>query len=247
MLGSENNSINCSMKSFMGWLKEISNYCRPISLINMSFYVLIFCLFTVMTYFIYAVFYLDGKGHATSYIAILASLVAITTLTYNARRHISEDYSKEAKEYFKRAYETLVPKDGADLPPNDRMSWLTAARFLSIAERMGGEIIMSSHKEAYVEEKHFWRWKFVELIKNFPVDYYSLSPKKFIFWTPGDREPISEYSIYVIHKFIEWEDNYKDPLKTKRFSDEEIDSLGRKGFSNLQDFLLEVKKLKSPK
>ncbi|MEQ5194616.1 hypothetical protein [Klebsiella pasteurii] len=216
------------------------SFLRPFSFVNICFYFLTFLLAVLTVTFLLLAISGNVDGNRTTYIAILASLIAITTLSYNIRRHVSEDYSKDAKEYLKRAYEMLAPKNPSDLPPNDRMSWLTAARFLKIADRLGQKIIMSSHKKIFIEEKQYWRWKLGEIIKNFPNEYYAQSPEKFIMYSQVDKEPLSEHSLYVIHKFIEWDDTYEDPLKTERFSEDDKKILLRRGFTNLYHLLKDV-------
>ncbi|QZY38375.1 hypothetical protein HU826_07700 [Enterobacter cancerogenus] len=228
-----NNKLN-------GVIKDSFDYLRPFSFVNVLFYLLLASLWVFIACFLMLALKSEGGNNFSAYIAIIASIIALTTLTYNARRHISEDYTKDAKEYLKRAYEILAPENPGAPPPNTRMAWLTAARNLKIAERLGNQIIMSSHKEIFIEERQFWRIKLGGIIKNFPTEYYAESAKKFIINDPGDREPLSEYSLYVIHKFIEWDDNYKDSLDEDRFSEEDKLRLLRRGFTNLHNLLLAV-------
>ncbi|EPD2884530.1 hypothetical protein ACR8XW_003799 [Klebsiella michiganensis] len=220
------------------------SFLKPFLFVNIFFYFFTFLLAALTLTFLFLTISSDVSGKSTAYIAILASLIAITTLLYNVRRHISEDYSKDAKEYLKRAYEMLTPKNPGDLPPDDRMSWLTAARFLKVADRLGQKIIMSSHKKIFIEEKQYWRWKLGRIIKNFPSEYYAQSPEKFIISSPEDKEPLSEYSLYVVHKFIEWDEGYEDPLKTERFTDGDKELLLRRGFTNLYHLLNAVERIR---
>lgn len=219
------------------------NYLRPFSFVNLLFYFFIIVSFVLVVFFSNSIFF-NGAKNAVSYVALLASSLTMLTLIYNVRRHLSEDYSKDAKEYLKRAYEIMEPKEGNEYPPDDRMVWLTAARFLKISERLGRQIIMSSHKKIFIEEKQFWRWKMGGIIKNFPSDYYAQTPEKFIVYGAGDKEPLSEYSLYVIYKFIEWDDNYTDPLDNTRFSEDDINMLMRRRHTNLFHLLKAVKKIR---
>ena len=228
-----NNKLNGVTKGFF-------NYLRPYSFVNVFFYFLLVLFSVFIVCFLMLALKSGVDNNFSAYIAIIASTIAVTTLTYNARRHISEDYTKDAKEYFKRAYEILTPETQDALPPDTRMAWLTAARNLKIAERLGNQIIMSSHKEIFIEERQFWRIKFGGIIKNFPSEYYAESAEKFIINGPGDKEPLSEYSLYVIHKFIEWDDEYKDSLDDTRFSEADKMRLLRRGYSNLYNLLLAV-------
>lgn len=223
--------------------KSFIAFLRPFSLVNILFYISIFSSIAVLVTFLGSFFSNDTKS-ATSYLALFASCLTMTALLYNARRHLSEDYSKDAKEYLKRAHEILKPKEGTEQPPDDRMVWLTAARFIKISNRLASQIIMSSHKKTFIEEKQYWRWKIKEYIKDFPPQYYAESPAKFIISSPGDKEPLSEDSLHAIHKFIEWDDDYTDPLEDVRFSEEDMKKLLRGQYRNLHNFLLDVQRIR---
>lgn len=207
-------------------VKKLYNWLRPFSLINIVFYIVCFLCFVFFMFFLFRLIINAEGDHYVSFVALLAAVATITTLIYNLRRHISEDYFKDAKEYLKRAYEILEPKEDAPTP-NDRMSWLDAARLLGISERLGCKILMDSHKESFCEEREFWRSKFRKIIKDFPVEYYCESVEKFSMWTAEDRDPIAESSLYVVHKFISWNDEYSDPLPDVRFSREDLSKLSR--------------------
>ncbi|WP_413498858.1 hypothetical protein [Buttiauxella gaviniae] len=213
----------------------------PLTAINVFFYLSITVLMCMSIFFFYVIAIGGENNHYVSYLALLASGSAITTLIYNARRHVSEDYFKEAKSYLERAYEVLNTSDDKALPDNDRMTWLTAARFLKTSERLSSKIIMSSHRESFKEESEYWKVKFRAIIKDFEQDYYAVSIDKTRLWSPGDRSPIAIASIYVIHKFIEWDELYKDPLGSERFNDNEIQKLYRMGFPKLASFLEQVR------
>jgi len=220
-------------------LKKIIIWLRPFSFINIVFYIFCVLCFTFFIFFLARLFMNAEGDHYVSFVALLAATATLTTLIYNLRRHMSEDYFKDGKEYLKRAYEVLEPKIGEKAPPNDRMTWLTAARFIGIANRLGNKIIMDSHKESFLEEQEFWKSKLRNIIKDFVWDYYCDGVGKFKIWTPHDREPIAEPSIYAIHKFIEWNDDYTDPLPDIRFSNQELEKL-RRHFPSLAQLLSQV-------
>ncbi|POT59627.1 hypothetical protein C3432_02590 [Citrobacter amalonaticus] len=219
--------------------KKMVRWLRPFSFINIIFY--FFCLFCLAFFAFFLVrLFINAEGdHYVGFVALLAAMATLTTLIYNLRRHMSEDYFKDAKEYLKRAFETFEPKNGQEAPPNDRMTWLTAARLIGIAERLGNKIIMDSHKESFLEEKEYWRSKFRNLIKDFAWSYYCDGVEKFNSWNIFDREPIAESSIYAIHKFIEWNEDYTDPLPDITFSNDELKNLRRK-FPSLSQLLSQV-------
>lgn len=223
------------------FIGRVINYLRPFSFVNVIFYISIMVLLGLFFTFLGSVLFSETKS-ATSYIALMTASLTMTMLIYNVRRHLSEDYIKDAKEYLKRASEMLQPKDGKESPPKDRMVWLTAARFLKISERLASKIIMSSHKATFIEEKHYWKWKMKEYIQNLPPEYYPEEYWKARHFVPAMGSVLSESSVYVIHKFIEWDSDYIDPLNKSFFSEEDIHKLRRDGYVNLAIILSEVQK-----
>lgn len=224
-------------------INKLIIWLRPFSFINIVFY--IFCSLS----FIFFVFFLtrliiNSEGdHYVSFVALLAAIATLTTLIYNLRRHISEDYFKDSKEYLKRAYENFEPRNGNDAPPNDRMTWLNTARLLGIADRLGDKILMDSHRESFLEEKEFLKSKFRAIVKDFAISYYCDGVGKFKIYGKYEREPIAESSIFAIHKFISWTDDYTDPLQKVKFSSDDINKLYRK-YPTLSYLLSEARKVK---
>lgn len=222
---------------------DFLNSLKPFTAINLFFYSIIFTLafFSLVFFFL---FISDGTGEFAKYFILLAVSVTLLTLVYNIRRHVSEDYYKDAKEHLEKAFEILQPKEVGALPPNDRYIWLTAARFLKVSEIMAGKIMMTSHKDMYREERQFWRVKFSGLVKDFPAEYYAESPEKMSMWSSRDRDPLSEASLVVIYKFIEWEKDYIDPLENLIFSDDEIEKMRFSTYRKLGEFLHDVRELR---
>ncbi len=114
------------------------NSVKPFTAINLFFYVIIIALIFFSLVFTF-LFVSDGAGDYTKYFILLAVSVTLLTLVYNIRRHVSEDYYKDAKEHLDKAFEILQPKEGDIRPPNDRYIWLPAARFLKVSGAAGGE------------------------------------------------------------------------------------------------------------
>lgn len=223
---------------------KILEEARPYSLVNILFYALIFIIFIIFAFVLLN--YSATKGNTQSFI-LLAVTATMLTLVYNIRRHLSEDYCKEAKEHLKRAFEIIKPKDGEDTPKNDRFLWLTCARLLKTSERFGEKITMASHKDMYLEERQYWRVKFHEVIKDFPSEYFAEKPEHLNGHLSSVRSPLAETSIYVIYNFTDWHENYVDPLESYRFSDEEIERMQFRGRKGLGDLLTAHRKLKRKK
>ncbi|WP_143182271.1 hypothetical protein [Serratia fonticola] len=230
-------------------LSSILENAKPYSLINIFFYLVIFALFVISISFIFIFIFLNHAvdGKYTQFLILLTVAVTLLTLIYNIRRHVSEDYCKEAREYLKKAFEVIKPKDGEDRPRNDRFLWLTCARFLKTSERFGEKIIMASHKDMYLEERQYWRVKFHEVIKDFPSEYYAEKPEHLIMHNSSVRSPLAETSLYVIYNFTDWHEDYVDPLEDYRFSEEDIDKMQVRGPRGLGSLLAAHRNLKRKK
>ncbi|EPA8175206.1 hypothetical protein ACQ69G_003444 [Yersinia enterocolitica] len=225
----------CVIPNFM---RKTYNYFKPFSIVNLFFYMVSLSFFILMfTFLILFIVSDNDKQSITGFFILLTAAITLLTLIYNIRRHVSEDYYKEAKEYLQRSYKNLEPKMEGQAPSNDRTAWLTTARFLKTAERLSAKIIMSSHKDAYIEEREYWRKKFQSIIKDFPYHYYAESPETFTIYSQYQRSPIAESSLVVIYKFIAWDDDYEDPLSDIYFTDEEIIKMRKRNNPNLGGFL----------
>lgn len=201
-------------------------WLAPFSLVNILFHSLLFIL-CISILIIFSLVLFTDISRTKDYLIILGFLAAALTLTYNVRRHLSEDYFKEAREQLQKAFDILNAYDADGRLSNDRLRWLTAARTLLIAERIGKKIMMSSHKEINIEDRQFWRMKFHEIVKNFPEEFYAEKAEHMIHHMADVRSPISEASLVIIHEFIDWDESYVDPLKREFFSDEKLDLLDR--------------------
>ncbi|BEM40484.1 hypothetical protein SME10J_42110 [Serratia marcescens] len=226
-----------------GLLLYCLNNLKPFTAINLFFYGVISILVFLSLLFS-LLFVSDGAEEYAKYFILLAVSVTLLTLVYNIRRHVSEDYYKDAKEYLEKAFEILQPREGDDRPPNDRYIWLTAARFLKVSEKLAEKIMMTSHKDMYREERQYWRVKFRGLVKDFPAEYYAESAEKMGGWSSRDRDPLSEASLVVIYKFIEWEKSYVDPLESLIFTDDEIEKMRFSTYRQLGEFLHDVREFR---
>lgn len=130
------------------------NWLKPFSFLNIFFYLMILIVSCLFISFL--VIFLSGSGNSAQPLTLLAVGAALLTLVYNVRRHISEDYSKEARSYLEKAYETLKPSEPGKNPINDRLLWLTSARMLKISENLSKKILFDSHRDAYIEDRQYW-------------------------------------------------------------------------------------------
>lgn len=225
-----------------GLLLKGCNSVKPFTTINLFFYVIILAL--VVLSLVFSFLFFDGAGDYARYLILLAVTVTLLTLVYNIRRHVSEDYYKYAKEHLEKAYEILQPRGEMDKPPNDRLIWLTAARFLEVSEGLSSKIMMTSHKDMYREERQYWRMKFKSIIRDFPAEYYAESPEKMGGWSSRDRDPLSEASLVVVYTFIEWDKSYVDPLGNLTFTDDDIEKMRFSTYRQLGEFLHSVREFR---
>lgn len=226
-------------------LQSLIRWLQPFSFLNVFFYSMIF---VVMCLFIsFLVIFFFGDGNSTQPLTLLAVGAALLTLVYNVRRHISEDYCKEARAYLEKAYDTLKPSKPGDPPINDRLLWLTSARMLKTSENLSNKILFDSHRDAYIEDRQYWRTKFWNIIKSLPSEYYAEKPEHLIMHNAQDRAPLAESSLYVIYKFMEWPKDYQDPLDNYRFTDEEIETMQVRGPRGLGDLLAKHRELRKKK
>jgi len=229
------------MKFFNGnfTTTRLIDFFQPFSFMNVTFNFIVITLIFNFICVVLVMPFLNTYDELEKFMKIIWPIVvfqlAALGFVYNIRRHLSEDYYKEAKEQLSKAYENLNHfKDGT--LDNDRLRWLTTARMLSVSIMLSEKIMMSSHKVMYREEQQFWRMKFNDLVIDFPSDFYAENPKHLIMHSHSDRSPIAEASLVEIYNFMAWPEYYIDPLKTRRFSDKEIHRMitrGPKGLGNL--------------
>jgi len=224
------------------------NNMRPLGLINTLFHIIVITLILNFLVVLFSSLILSSYKELEEFMRLFWPIVvfqlAALGFVYNLRRHLSEDYYKEAKEQLSKAYENLNHFVDGQLD-NDRLRWLTTARMLSISNMLSKKIMMSSHKIMYREEKQFWRMKFVDLVIDFPSSFYADSPKHLIMHSGDERAPIAEASLVEIYDFMKWPEDYIDPLNDKRFSDEEIERMtirGPRGLGSLLKAHRDIKK-----
>jgi hypothetical protein len=175
-------------------------------------------------------------------------LTALATFLFNIRRARSDDLLKAATELLEKAYEELAPNEGSDDPSNDRLSWLSAARLISTAERLSERITEGSHQLIYREKREYWRTRLHVLIfptiEGLPASFYAESPEHMIGYTERARSPLSEKSLAFLYRFVRWPENVSDPIGQElNFTDEEIERMCTFGPRGLGNFLAEVRRL----
>ncbi|MBK8959766.1 MAG: hypothetical protein IPM80_15415 [Proteobacteria bacterium] len=137
---------------------------------------------------------------AAASVAVAASAtVAYRAYRSNLTRHAmddsrdrSEKYLDEAIKLLERAHLIFVP-NGAVLPPNDRLLWLTTARFLIRFRHMAERVTEADHIAIAAENEEFYRLKFRATLDasnaHFTIAYFMPSG------TPYDATNIARLSI----------------------------------------------------
>jgi hypothetical protein len=179
-------------------------------------------------------------------------LTALVAFLVNLRRARSEDVLEAATDLLEKAYEKLAPAEGAAEPKNHRFAWLSAARLVATAERLGKAITENSHRLIYQETREYWRQRLYELIfpsvpEGLPSSFYAEKPEHMIGYSGGVRDPLSEKSLAFLYRFIRWPEHVRDPIgEEPDFTNEEIDKMLSFGPRGLGKLLSEVRRLKRP-
>lgn len=179
-------------------------------------------------------------------------LTALVAFLVNLRRARSEDVLEAATDLLEKAYEKLAPNDDSTQPSNSRLAWLSAARLIVTAERLGKDVTEPSHQLIYREKKEYWRTRLHVLIfpsiEGLPSSFYAESPEHMIAYSGCVRDPLSERSLAFLYRFIRWPEGLPDPLEDEpSFTDEEIDRMQSFGPRGLGSLLAEVRRLRQSK
>lgn len=189
-------------------------------------------------------------------ILISASIVAFT-YEQNSAKHLQEKSREESRlvteaaiEFLKHAYHTLTKGNTTRVPPNDRISWLTAARHLLTAQELVEKITDPTHKLVYEEQLEFWRTELYKLLSPLGAEgslmdekYFADEAQHAFVHSAEVRAPIDEKSLAVVFRFIQWPDDRPDRLASvDRFTDEEIDRHSKFGHRGLASFLSACRK-----
>ena len=149
-------------------------------------------------------------------IAAIAVFIAFMAFRHSVIRHdavtqmtASQDYLEEAKALLERSYGVFMPA-GARMPPNDRVSWLTAARLIVSYQKTRCYITEAAHLEIMDGYEEHFRHLYYRALHDYRdrMDLRYFSPE-------DDRYSIRNLqiaSIAVVFEFIRWKDGKTDPL-----------------------------------
>jgi len=131
----------------------------------------------------------------------------------------SQAYCDNAIICLKRSFNFLSGDGTSSYQIKDRLVWLTSARLILQAEKLGSLISPNaiSSIALYESEKDYWRHKFYNLIDYTGMKSFSMSNDYFAKASsiPGDE--IDERSIKVIYQFALAFDSENDPIDKVTF------------------------------
>ncbi|MCG3651944.1 hypothetical protein L5F32_06630 [Aliarcobacter butzleri] len=179
----------------------------------------------------------------------LAGLLASATVVKNienTNKIEKEKKEKESSEFYlnksiselNNVYELLKDKN------NDRVTWILAARVLNLALELSKKIKLENHKEFYNLQEFQLKHKLLDLFKSeeykklsfyvgcnnpLEIDYNRAISEYFKNMYKGNH--LAEISLYEIFSFLEYPDDFKDPLDNDKLpiNDDELESWIRKG------------------
>jgi hypothetical protein len=139
----------------------------------------------------------------------------------------SETYLEQATDLIEKAYDVLSVDPDTRFPINDRYRWLSSSRLLLAALELGAKLTEQSHKDTYAALVEYWRVKFRERIQpngRGPEDeHYYYEKGTLRGYSRNQRAPISEPSVAVIYRFMDWPEGRQDRLENaKKFTDDEL-------------------------
>ena len=184
---------------------------------------------------------------------MFGAVIALITYHLHAKTKKEDDKIAKSKikldlalEFLEHAYETLTNNNVNRIPKNDRMLWLTCARQLLASKKFSEEITHDEHKYIYDEYEDYWQTKlsiFLEKHKNSLNKRYFAEKAEHAMLTSGDeRMPLSEQSLAVIFRFVDWNEDREDKIiNIDLFSDEEIKKHKLFGFTGLADHIQEFR------
>ncbi|MCH4813429.1 hypothetical protein [Vreelandella neptunia] len=141
-------------------------------------------------------------------IAFLAYRANVKKQEDDRVRERDRELTSQAKNSFQWAYEVLTD-NGANIPPvADRLNWLTAARHLLRAKKLGEKVTHSTYKIIFDEIEEYWRHKFYVALSHEPLRRWRYFADDA---DPDWPENIEISSALVIVDFSNWKDDVEDP------------------------------------
>ena len=144
----------------------------------------------------------------------VSAIVAFLLYRLNIKRHQDEDKYKASETFLResimileRSFDIFTDKGANTNPPrNDRLLWLTTARFIRRFYRMRSKVSVKEHIEIIDEHEEYHRFQFNKLLKenkdNFTKEYFKTN----------ESVSIDKKSMAVIFDFAKWTEEKTEPI-----------------------------------
>ncbi len=187
-------------------------------IVTLIFIILVSSLFPSVPFFAWINCNLATFQAIGSLAILLSAIVAIRIYWYNFKRHQKEDKYKASEAFLResilileRSFDIFTDKGAHTNPPrNDRLLWLTTARFIHRFYKMLEKVSENKHREIIDEHEEYHRFQFNKLLDenkdNFTKEYFKTNNKKYL------SGSIDRKSIAVIFDFAKWKEGMIDPL-----------------------------------
>ena len=176
--------------------------------------------------------YLDWIKITISILTLGSIVIAFFAYRTNSRKILEDRIRERDKEYVAQMLKSwqwaldALSENGKPSPPKpDRLNWLTAARHVLRAQKIGAQIANPTYKLIAAENEEFWRHKFYVALSDPSLrqaSYYSQSEN------PSWPENIDTRSALVIVNFSNWKADAIDPIDEVD-ADQLIGESGTKG------------------
>jgi len=182
----------------------------------------------------------------TPLVVLFSALMALIAFLWNAMYKNSEDKLIAAQGFYEKAYEVLNAEPVNERLPRSRARWLTAARLLQTAQKVGASSMLRIHKRMHADLQDYWRSKLRDMfLERRDVvleqqEHEGRRPRRQELQGRHERYEASgildaikhkhavfdEKSVTVIFRFVRWPSNRSDPLKRVRsFSEKELNKM----------------------
>jgi hypothetical protein len=155
-----------------------------------------------------------------AYAGAASAVFAAITIRSTAKARKNERLLGDAVRTLERSFIALVNQTPpGQIPPNDRLGWLTSARLIEQykdAKKLINDAVIL--RECQSHEEH-WRHQFylrLESLAGGSLEYYSKG---------GSVECINQVSAVIVHSFADWERGKEDPLKKYKDAQDAVTKL----------------------
>lgn len=155
---------------------------------------------------------LENLSKVTPILTLIGLIIAWLTYRRNQNIHNDKMLLEQAILSLERAYDVLTDKKQSINPPNNnRLNWLTSARFILRYKKLKSSLKVDVYKTICEQQEEYWRHQFFLLTqdeKKYNIDYFSQNQQigfDHVNW-------LNPKSLVVIFSFSKWNPKNPDPL-----------------------------------